>query len=162
MDAGKRRPGDGDPPPERCNGTALRKAMRHVSQLYDAVLAPCGLRGTQRSILVTIARAGRPSMGELADALLLDRSALAHNLKPLLRDDLVAVSVDARDRRGRKVALTATGRDRLEASLPLWEEAQRRFEAAFGAEDALLLRRTLARVAHLGFDALPPADDRAG
>ena len=35
----------------RCNVTALRKATRHVSQLYDEMLASSGLRGTQRSIL---------------------------------------------------------------------------------------------------------------
>ena len=28
------------PDADRCNGTALRKANRRVSQLYDAVLAP--------------------------------------------------------------------------------------------------------------------------
>ena len=137
------------PPPERCNGTALRKATRRLSQLYDVVLAPCGLRGTQRSILAHIARAGHPNIGELAAMLLLDRSALTHNLKPLERERLVAVEVDARDRRGRKVRLTETGRDRLAASEPLWAEAQRRFEAAFGAPDALALRQALARVASI-------------
>src|ERR1700758_603334 len=74
-----------------CNGTALRKATRRVSQLYDAVLSPCGLRSTQRSILIHIARTGTPTMGDLAAALVLDRSALAHNLKPLERDGFVAV-----------------------------------------------------------------------
>ena len=152
-----RRGGGGEPPPERCNGTALRKAMRRVSQLYDVALAPCGLRGTQRSILVAVARAGRPSMGELAADLLLDRSALAHNIKPLERDGLVAVTVAADDRRGRKVELTDAGRERLAASQPLWEQAQRRFEAAFGADDALVLRRTLARVARL--DLAEPAPE---
>src|SRR5260370_42379930 len=61
-----------------CNGTALRKATRRVSQLYDAVLAPSGLRSTQRSILIHIARAGMPTMGDVAAAFVLDRSALAH------------------------------------------------------------------------------------
>src|ERR1700678_2698905 len=69
----------------RCNTTALRKATRRVSQLYDSVLAPTGLRSTQRSMLMHIARAGEPAMGELAAALGLDRSALTHNLKPLER-----------------------------------------------------------------------------
>src|SRR6202047_258099 len=83
----------------RCNGTALRKATRRVSQLYDAVLAPCGLRSTQRSILIHVARAGTPTMGDLAAALVLDRSALAHNLKPLERDGFVAVVVGRKSTR---------------------------------------------------------------
>src|SRR5215204_3474262 len=109
-----------------CNATALRKATRRVSQLYDMVLAPTGLRSTQRSILMHIARGGTPTMGDLAAALVLDRSALAHNLKPLERDGLVTVMVDETDRRSRRVALTAVGEEKLKASLELWKDAQRR------------------------------------
>lgn len=135
----------------RCNGTALRKAMRRVSQLYDAALAPCGLRSTQRSILVSIARLGSPSMGELAAALVLDRSALAHNLKPLEREGLLAVVPDAADRRSRRAVLTPSGHARLAASLPLWQAAQHRFEAAFGVSESEALRQALARIAAADF-----------
>src|SRR6266436_4141288 len=43
---GKARAGDGVSYPQRnrCNVTALRKATRHVSQFYDTLLAPLGLR----------------------------------------------------------------------------------------------------------------------
>jgi DNA-binding MarR family transcriptional regulator len=82
-----------------CDCTPLRKATRRVSQLYDAVLAPCSLRTTQRAILNHIAWAGTPPLGELAKALFMDRGALTHNLQPLERDGLVAVSVDPQDRR---------------------------------------------------------------
>jgi DNA-binding MarR family transcriptional regulator len=139
------------PPEAICNGTALRKATRRVSQLYDTVLAPSGLRSTQRSILMHIARAGTPAMGELAAALVLDRSALAHNLKPLERDGLVAVVVDKRDKRSRLVKLTALGTARLEQSLHLWQKAQQRFEASFGVEQARELRRSLALISSAGF-----------
>jgi len=40
----------------RCNCTALRKASRRISQLYDAALAPSGLKITQRAILAQVAR----------------------------------------------------------------------------------------------------------
>jgi DNA-binding MarR family transcriptional regulator len=139
------------PPAGRCNGTALRKATRRVSQLYDQVLAPSGLRGTQRSLLLHVARAGSPAMGELADALVLDRSALAHNLKPLQRDGYVRVLTDAQDRRARRVTLTERGRAKVAEATPLWEEAQRRFEAAFGAVEAAALRATLDRIASPDF-----------
>jgi DNA-binding MarR family transcriptional regulator len=139
------------PPETVCNGTALRKATRRVSQLYDAVLAPCGLRSTQRSILIHIARAGTPTMGELAAALVLDRSALAHNLKPLERDGFVAVVVDAADKRNRLVTLTAAGRAKLAESQGLWRQAQHRFEASFGAEQASALRQSLAVISSATF-----------
>ncbi|WP_189043505.1 MarR family winged helix-turn-helix transcriptional regulator [Aliidongia dinghuensis] len=136
----------------QCNFTALRKATRRVSQLYDAALAPSGLRSTQRAILIHIARAGTPTMGELAALLVLDRSALAHNLKPLERDGLVAVTVDPGDRRSRLVALTSLGTAKLDATTALWHDAQERFEAVFGREQAEALRATLAFIADDGFE----------
>jgi DNA-binding MarR family transcriptional regulator len=150
------------PPELVCNGTALRKATRRVSQLYDAVLAPCGLRATQRSILIHIARAGTPAMGDLAAALVLDRSALAHNLKPLERDGFVIVVVDPADKRSRLVKLTALGQAKLEESRRLWQKAQHRFEVTFGAEQASALRRSLALIASSGFTkAFLAAEDTA-
>ncbi len=68
--------------------------MRRVSQIYDEALAPCGLGPTQKSVLNSIARAGRPTMGEPAVSLVLDRSALAHNIKPLKREGLIEVVAD--------------------------------------------------------------------
>ena len=143
--------------PGRCNVTALRKATRHVSRLYDEMLAPCGLRATQRAILIYIARGGTPSMGELSAALVLDRTALNHNLKPLERDGLVAVTVDDSDRRSKRVQLTKRGEARLAESAPAWRRAQERFEAAFGTRRAAELRETLELIAALEFPERPAA-----
>jgi DNA-binding MarR family transcriptional regulator len=136
-----------------CNCTALRKATRRVSQLYDSALEPCGLRTTQRSILMQIARAGTPSLGELAEALVMDRGALTHTLKPLERDRLVEIRVDPEDRRNRLVALTATGRKKLEESQALWTRAQQGFEAAFGVAKSAALRQALEFVVSEDFVA---------
>ncbi|WP_076861628.1 MarR family winged helix-turn-helix transcriptional regulator [Bradyrhizobium mercantei] len=135
----------------RCNLTALRKATRRVSQLYDQVLARSGLRGTQRAILVYVKRSGAPTMGELAAALVLDRTALNHNLKPLERDGLLTITVDKNDRRSRLVRLTKRGEAMLAESQAAWLEAQDRFETAFGAKQAADLRRTLELIAALEF-----------
>src|ERR1700755_1168900 len=99
-----------------CNCTSLRKASRRVSQLYDMILAPCGLRTTQRAILNQIARSGTPSVGALAADLVLDRGAVAHNLKPLERDGYVRQDVDPQDRRNRVISLTAEGHAKLRES----------------------------------------------
>jgi DNA-binding MarR family transcriptional regulator len=132
--------------PGGCNGAALRKATRRVSQLYDAVLAPCGLRASQRSMLINIERAGNPTMTELAHALVLDRSALAHNLKPLERDGYVVLVRDERDGRSRRVQLTPPGKRKLAESNRLWQLAQNRFESAYGPERAASLRAALADI----------------
>jgi DNA-binding MarR family transcriptional regulator len=141
----------------RCNVTALRKATRHVSQLYDEMLASSGLRGTQRSILVNIEKHGSPSMGELAAALVLDRTALNHNLNPLQRDGLVTITVDRNDRRTKLVQLTKRGEARLAESQAAWKAAQDRFETAFGVKEAAELRRTLDLIASLEFPERPAA-----
>jgi DNA-binding MarR family transcriptional regulator len=147
------------PPAGLCNGTALRKATRRISQLYDTAIAPCGLRSTQRAILIHIARAGTPTMSELAATLVLDRSALAHNMKPLLRDGLVRMAVSDTDKRSRRVALTEAGAARLKESMGLWRRAQQQFETAFGQTAAADLRLALERIAS---DEFAQAFEQAG
>ncbi len=134
-----------------CHATSLRKATRRISQLYDAVLAPCGLRCTQRSILIQIARHQASALTELATILVIDRSALAQNLKPLEREGLIAVSVDPDDKRSRLVKLTQAGLDKLLESQALWEQAQQCFEKSLGPEQACELRELLARIAVLDY-----------
>jgi hypothetical protein len=56
----------------RCSCTALRKASRRISQLYDAALAPSGLKTTQRAILAQISRCESTKVGGLAEALVMD------------------------------------------------------------------------------------------
>jgi DNA-binding MarR family transcriptional regulator len=139
----------------RCNNTALRKASRRVSQLYDAILAPSGLRQTQRSILMHIARAGTASLGKLAASLVLDRSALGHNLRPLERDGLLVIETDPDDRRSRRVKLTRKGESKLRETAVLWQAAQERFESKFGVGRAAALRDTLALIAAADFGDEP-------
>jgi DNA-binding MarR family transcriptional regulator len=134
-----------------CNCTALRKASRRVSQLYDESLASCGLRVTQLAILNQILRMGTPAMGELARALVMDRGALAHNVKPLERDGLIETVADRADQRNRLVTLTRAGRRKIVESERSWAHAQERFEASVGAKEAAALRRALAFIASDGF-----------
>jgi DNA-binding MarR family transcriptional regulator len=142
----------------RCNNTALRKATRRVSQLYDSVLAPTGLRSTQRSILLNIARIGSPTMGQLAASLVLDRSALGHNLKPLEREGLIVLDVDPEDKRSRLAKLTKKGESKLRETAVLWHAAQKRFEDKFGIAKAKALREVLALIAAEEFEEMfePP------
>jgi DNA-binding MarR family transcriptional regulator len=133
----------------RCNCSALRKASRRLSQLYDAALAPSGLRVTQFGVLVEIERCGKtpPTIRELAETLVMDQSTLGQNLRPLDREGLVTLEADANDGRRRRVKLTRAGRSRLEAARPLWREVQARFEQRFGEQPARELRVTLMNIA---------------
>jgi DNA-binding MarR family transcriptional regulator len=142
-----------------CNATALRKASRRLTQLYDAGLEQCGLRSTQFTILAALADRARqpPTMAELAAELVMDRSALGHNLRPLEREGLVVLREGDEDRRQRYVVLSAKGRARFQEGIRLWRKAQDRFEQVFGRSEAAALRETLLRIAH--DDRLAPPRD---
>jgi len=136
-----------------CNNAAIRRAARRLGQLYDDVLAPSGLRGSQFGLLAQIARADEPTMGALADLMVMDLSALGHTLKPLVRDGLVELVPNPRDRRSKRVRLTGQGAAKLAEATRLWREAQRRFEAALGPAEAAAMREALGRVASPDFAA---------
>jgi DNA-binding MarR family transcriptional regulator len=127
----------------RCHCTTLRKASRRISQLYDTALAPSGLKTTQRALLAEISRSEPSTVGALADALVMDAGGLAHTLKPLVRDGLVAIGVDPQDRRNRLIRLTPRGRTRLKQSDELWETAQKSFEKGFGGTKSQALRKAI-------------------
>lgn len=127
----------------RCSCTALRKATRRISLLYDMVLAPSGLKTSQYSLLAHVGRLQPATVGQLAEALVMDSGALAHTLKPLERDGLVAIAVDPEDRRARLISLTRQGRDKVGQTAALLERAQKGFTAAFGGVESETLRRAL-------------------
>ncbi|MET3854307.1 MarR family winged helix-turn-helix transcriptional regulator [Rhizobium sp. OAE497] len=134
-----------------CSNSALRRATRQLGQLYEDVFAPSGLRGTQFSLMTQIHMNGRPSLKFLADGLVMDLSALGHTLKPLIRDGLVKLEPDAKDKRVKRAMLTPAGIAKWEEGNRLWAEARDRFENAFGAEAAAELRNTLNRISSAEF-----------
>lgn len=132
--------------PAACNCLALRQAARHVTQFYDQFLAPSGLRATQYSILARLQRKGPMTINALAAELVMDRTTLGRNILPLQRDGLIAVGPGKADRRSKELRLTGSGAARFRAALKAWQEAQARFEAAFGAKRAQELRTLLQQV----------------
>src|SRR6185295_8439011 len=77
--------------PEECNCFAIRAAARHVTQFYDQVIAPTGLRTTQYSILSKLKRRGPLTINALAEDMVMDRTTLGRNILPLERDGLIQV-----------------------------------------------------------------------
>jgi DNA-binding MarR family transcriptional regulator len=119
-----------------------------VTQFYDHALAPAGLRATQFPILAWLADHGAMTMGALAEAMVMDRATLGHNLRPLEAQGLIT-RVPGRDRRARLVSLSAAGQQRLADARLHWRAAQERFEGAYGASRAAALRDALAQVTAL-------------
>ena len=122
-----------------CACGRLRRAARALTQLYDDAMAPAGLRVTQFSLLRTLAASGALRISDLAERLLLDRTALSRNLDPLVGQGLVDI-VPGRDARTREAALTKKGAAAVKAATVYWAAAQKGVAARLGREklDALI------------------------
>lgn len=109
-----------------CTFHNLRRASRAVSQLYDGYFDEIGLKATQFTALAALAWAedAPPTIGELADILVLEQSSLSRNLAVLERLGFIRMVPGARDRRERIVTLSRTGRSALSRGYPLWQKAQ--------------------------------------
>ena len=101
----------------------FRKAARAVTQLYDTALGPSGLRATQFSLLVALHLGGPVTISRLAREMVMDRTTLTRNLKPLEKHGLIEV-VKGEDQRTRAVRLTTRGSEALATALPWWRRVQ--------------------------------------
>jgi DNA-binding MarR family transcriptional regulator len=145
-----------DPKPELCNCLALRQAARHVTQFYDGYLAAADLRTTQFSILIKLKRMGPLTINALASHLVMDRTTLGRNIRPLEREGLIVVRTGQDDRRSKELHLTAAGAARLRTASRAWAEAQKRFEAVFGRGRASEMRGLLRDVTASKLSASEP------
>jgi DNA-binding MarR family transcriptional regulator len=129
-----------------CSNSAVRRASRQLNQLYEDAMGDTGIKGTQFSLLSQIGYSNEPSLKVLAETIVMDLSALGHTLKPLIRDGLVELFPDEKDKRVKRVRLTEAGAVLQRDLTARWRIAQDRFDAAFGKERSEELRRTLAFV----------------
>jgi DNA-binding MarR family transcriptional regulator len=131
-----------------CTCFHLRKASRVVTQIFDEVLQPSGVLVNQLTMLIAISLAGSISITRLAQELVMDRTTLTRNLKPLLRQGLIEVK-PGEDQRRRVVSLTETGEVALVKALPLWEVAQTRVIEQLGSDKWSLLLSGLSETVAL-------------
>ena len=147
-------------PAPACTCGRLRRAARALTQLYDDLMAPSGLRVTQFSLLRTLARHGHGADVGLARALLLDRTALSRTLDPLVERGLVAIT-PGRDARTREVALTPRRCERRSAAAVRTGSARsRRSSQRIGTAklDALIDDARRRRTARIRIPAAAIAD----
>ena len=139
-----------------CTCARLRKLARRMTRIYDAHLHTQGIKVTQYSLLANAAR-GERTVSEFAAELEMDRSTLSRNLAPLAALGWVSLSVGA-DPRSRRIRVTAAGRRKLKAALPLWRKAQCEVEAILGVAGVGQLHRNIEHA----LDHLPtPSGKRA-
>jgi len=142
-----------------CASFNFRRTARAVTRLFDLAFQSSGIRSTQFTILIGIAKTQPTSIGALADLLIIDRTTLTRSLRSLKKEGLLAVS-DRSTMRQRFVSLTPKGEEMLARSLPAWRAAQERFTEAVGPDYWATFRGELERLAHLTVDleSAPPPE----
>ncbi len=111
----------------------LRKITRAVTQFFDRHLEPAGIRATQFTLLVSLSSSNGKTLTEMAEGLVMDRTTLTRNLKPLEKAGFIA-TVKLPDRRSKGYGLTEKGRSAIERGLPLWRKAQQQIVGQLGNE----------------------------
>jgi DNA-binding MarR family transcriptional regulator len=140
-----------------CTHTSLRRAARQLTQLYDVALTPSGLTSAQALLVSQIEQlreegdGAGPSLQLLARRLAIQISALTHALRPLVRDGLVLVAADARDRRTKRAKLTPEGQARTQQMHGLWLQTNRRIETVLGNGAVDQLRLLADQIGSSGF-----------
>lgn len=109
---------------DTCVCFLTRKAARAVTRLYDDALRSTGLRATQFTILVVIHAKAETTLTALADELVMERTTLARDIRPLEAAGWIHIAT-GEDRRTRVITLTPAGYEQIVQALPLWEQAQR-------------------------------------
>lgn len=128
-----------------CHCLGVRRLARHMTQLYEDVMAPSGLTVGQFGLLAQLlgaAQAGQRSVPArvLAKRLGSDPTTLSRTLGPLRSLGLVTDDPDPQDRRLRAIRLTDKGRSKLQQTVPVWRKAQRQINEALGVDVAAALR----------------------
>lgn len=132
-----------------CCCFSLRKATRAVTQFFDRYLEPADIRATQFTLLLTLSSAAGKTLTEMAEGLVMDRTTLTRNLKPLEKSGFID-TVKLVDRRTKGYVLTEKGRHAIERGVPLWTKAQEQITSQLGHDrymrflDELKLVRSFA------------------
>ncbi len=129
-----------------CASFNFRRTTRAVTKLFDLALEDAGLRSTQFTILVGVAKAQPICMGALAELLALDPTTLTRSLRPLQQGGLLTIT-DRGAMRQRFISLTAKGERTLAKAVPKWRKVQQQFVGAIGERTWLEFRGELERMA---------------
>ncbi len=109
---------------QNCACFNVRKSARVLTQHYDTAMQSVDLRATQFTILGVLSAYSGITVTDLADILMMDRTTLTRNLRPLENKGLVKTRAGD-DRRTRLIELSKKGKNKLEKAIPLWKQAQK-------------------------------------
>jgi DNA-binding MarR family transcriptional regulator len=140
-----------------CPGVRVRKASRVLSKLYDDELRPLGVQSSQLPVLAAVAIFGErgAKMSALARAIVMDRTTLTRNVRPLEEAGWLRVARSPDDARSRIVFLTPSGERLLEAVFPIWERVMATIRSGISARVLAGLESGLDEIIALAPDPGP-------
>jgi DNA-binding MarR family transcriptional regulator len=144
---------------QECPAFRVRQASRVLAKVYDDELAPLGLQLSQLPVVCALAMFGDrgATMSRLAQAVVMDRTTLTRNIRPLERAGLLRVARSPDDARTKVVVITRAGERMIEAVFPVWERVLRRLKKRLGEDSLAALHERLDEVI-----AISPAAERGG
>jgi DNA-binding MarR family transcriptional regulator len=131
-----------------CACLSFRQASRLVTQLFDNSLMPVGLLSTQLPVLVVVNLHSPIAITRLASILIMDRTTLTKNLKPLHAKGYIR-TIRGEDKRKTLLELTPQGQAILVKSYPLWCQAQKQIVNGLGPDQWSLVRDKLGQVVRI-------------
>jgi DNA-binding MarR family transcriptional regulator len=131
-----------------CLCSSVRRSSRALTQRYEQVLRPLGLRASQFTILQTLSFAGAVSQGRLGEMLAMDSTTLTRTLAIMQRRGWIAER-RGNDRRERWLLLAKSGETQLKRALPAWNRVQSRLRRQLGERTWKSLMRLTNQVTEL-------------
>ena len=121
----------------------LRKTTRTITQFYDKMLQPTGLRSTQCLMLMEICSNENISVCSLGVILLMDQSTVTRNVELLRKSGYIDIKKEEQDCRKKCITITNKGLNTLNEAIPIFKQAQSKIENGIGKERIEELLKTL-------------------
>jgi DNA-binding MarR family transcriptional regulator len=130
-----------------CACTALRKAARAISRVYDEALSRRGISTAQFAVLRHIARGEPVGLSQLADQLVMDRTTLYRGVSPLEAKGWVTITQGPG--KARIASLTPAGLAAMKEAEEDWQAVQTRIVSSLGADQWAMLQSSLRTVTEI-------------
>ncbi len=131
---------------EETTGYLLAKVCRAHRGNVGALLSGVGLHVGQEMVLLELWKEDGLKGGELADRLGVEPPTITRTIRRMESCDFVERRPDPADARSFRIHLTEKGRALEEPVARIWEEAEKKALQNISPEEALVLRRLLARL----------------
>lgn len=123
------------------------RATRRISRIYNRHLTKVSLTVGQYGALTAIAHSGPTILRDLAEELVIERSAMLRAVRPLISAGLLSSAPDPPHRKRLLYQLTDEGRDCLRSAAKSVHDAEREIEARFQHAHIERIRDALLPVA---------------